>query len=63
KERERLSKEIQDIEGILKDLIKQLSNEQFLKKAPEKVVKESKEKKERFQEKLNRLLENLKRIS
>jgi valyl-tRNA synthetase len=59
KERERLSKEIQDIEGILKDLIKQLSNEQFLKKAPEKVVKESKEKKERFQEKLNRLLENL----
>lgn len=63
KERERLSKEIQDIEGILKDLIKQLSNEQFLKKAPEKVIKESKEKKERFQEKLNRLLENLKRIS
>jgi len=63
KERDRLSKEIKALKGILKDLTMRLSNEQFLDKAPEEVVKEAKEKKEKLQEKLNHVQENLKSIS
>ena len=62
KERDRLAKEIEDLKGILEGLNSRLSNEQFLGKAPEEIVKDTKEKKERFQEKLNRLQENLNRI-
>jgi valyl-tRNA synthetase len=63
KERDRLLKEINELDKILKNVNNRLNNENFLKKAPQKVINESKEKRRRFQEKLDRLQENLKRIS
>ena len=63
KERYRLSNEINELDKILKDLNNRLDNEDFLKKAPSKVINESKDKRKRFQEKIDRLQENLKRIS
>ncbi|MCK4526797.1 valine--tRNA ligase [candidate division WOR-3 bacterium] len=63
KEKNRLSKEIESLGGILKNLEGRLSKEDFLKKAPERVVKDAEEKKDRFKEKITRLQANLKRIS
>jgi valyl-tRNA synthetase len=63
KERERMKKEIAEIEGFLKRTEKQLLNKDFLKKAPSEVVEKAKENKERFNNKYDKLVENLKRIS
>jgi valyl-tRNA synthetase len=63
KERERMKKEISEIEGFLKRTEEQLSNKDFLKKAPAEVVEKAKENKERFNNKYDKLVENLKRIS
>ncbi len=63
KERDRLSKEINELDKILRNVNNRLNNEDFLKKAPQKVINENKEKRKRFQEKLDSLQENLKRIS
>ena len=38
KQRDRLTKEIANLEGVIANSEKQLSNEDFLKKAPEKVL-------------------------
>ncbi len=63
KEKERLKKEIGELESFIKRTEKQLSMKGFLDKAPEKVVEKTKEKKERLSNKYNKLVENLKRIS
>ncbi|MEJ2568093.1 MAG: class I tRNA ligase family protein [candidate division WOR-3 bacterium] len=63
KEKERLNKEINELECFIEKTEKQLSRRDFLNKAPEEVVEKTKEKKERLTNKHNRLLENLKRIS
>jgi len=63
KERNRLSKEIRELEGILKGLTMRLSDEQFLERAPEDVVRGTEEKRENLQEKLNHLQKNLSRIT
>jgi valyl-tRNA synthetase len=63
KEKERMKKEIAEIEGFLKKTEKQLSKKDFLKKAPLEVVEKAKENKERLNSKYNKLVENLKRIS
>ena len=63
KERERLKKEIGELEGFLKKVENQLSRKDFLEKAPPEVVEKTKENKERLDSKYNKLVENLKRIS
>ncbi len=63
KEKERLSKETNELERILQRLERQFSNENFLKKAPREVISQTEKKKERIQQKLTHLQENLKRIS
>ncbi|MEO0293714.1 MAG: valine--tRNA ligase [candidate division WOR-3 bacterium] len=63
RERERLKKEIESLEGLIKELEEQLLRKDFLTKAPPEVVKKTKEKQERLKEKHKKLIENLKRIS
>ncbi|MFA5577306.1 MAG: valine--tRNA ligase [Tissierellaceae bacterium] len=59
KEIERLDKEREKLEGEIKRVNGKLSNEGFIKKAPEKVVAEEKEKKEKYEEMLEKVLERL----
>ena len=59
-ERERLSKKIGEISGILKGIDIKLKNKEFLKKAPEEIVKNQKEKKIELSDTLNRLKNNMK---
>ncbi len=63
KEKDRLRKEINELEGFIKRTEKQLSSKDFLDKAPVEVVEKTKEKKERLSNKYSKLVENLKRIS
>lgn len=63
KEKERLSSEIEDLEQVLSGINARLSNDEFLEKAPEDVVKRTEEKKERLDNKIKRLKENLKKLS
>lgn len=55
KERDKLQKEIERVEN-------KLSNESFVKKAPQKVVDEEKQKKEKYQDMLQKVAERLKII-
>ena len=62
-ERDRLGKERQRLQGLLKGVTTKLANEQFLARAPEDVVLREKLKSEELQielEKVNRLLQDLK---
>lgn len=59
KERERLSKEIQNLEGYLKGLNAKLSNKKFVENAPKEIVKVEKEKLEEAEEKVKKLKEQL----
>ena len=63
KERDRLRKEINELEGFIKRTEKQLASQEFLDKAPVEVVEKTREKKDRFSNKYSKLVENLKRIS
>jgi valyl-tRNA synthetase len=63
KERDRLKKEINELEGFLKKADKQLSRKDFLEKAPPEVVENTRKNRERLDSKYNRLVENLKLIS
>lgn len=56
KELERLSKEIEKLKGEINRVDKKLSNENFVKKAPEKVILEEKEKKIKYEEMLDKVL-------
>ncbi|MEN3045556.1 MAG: valine--tRNA ligase [Candidatus Hydrothermales bacterium] len=59
KEKQRIKKEISELEGLIKDLEKKLSNPDFLEKAPEEVIRKTEEKKKMFEEKLNTLMKYL----
>lgn len=63
RERGRLKKEIVELEKFLKKTEKQLSEKDFLEKAPPEVVEKTRENKERLGIKYSKLVENLKRIS
>ena len=58
KEKARLSKEIQRLEGLVKAITGKLSNENFISKAPEAVITSEKEKLRKIQESLTKLTEN-----
>ncbi len=59
KEIERLEKEKEKLEGEIKRAAGKLANEGFVKKAPEKLVLEEKEKKKKYEEMLEKVLERL----
>ena len=58
-ELERLTKEKKKLEGEVKRVKGKLSNEGFLKKAPEKVVNEEKEKMAKYEDMLAKVCERL----
>ena len=62
KEIERLEKEKEKLEGEIKRVVGKLSNEGFVKKAPEKVVNEEKEKQRKYEEMLENVIERLESI-
>lgn len=59
KERERIEKEINRLEGFLKSINGKLNNEQFVKNAPEEVVQREHDKKSDTETSLNKLREIL----
>lgn len=59
KEIERLTKEKERLEREVERVDKKLSNPGFLSKAPERVVNEEREKKKKYQEMLNKVVERL----
>lgn len=59
KEIERLEKEKQKLEEELERVNRKLSNKGFLEKAPEHVVKAERDKKEKYQDMMNKVLERL----
>ncbi len=62
-EKERILKEMNRLQGLLKGINKKLQNKQFLQKAPDMVVEREKDKQKNFQEKFNKLRKNLDIIS
>jgi len=62
-EKQRMKKEIDRITSQIQGLEKKLSNENFLAKAPEKVVQQEKEKLSNFKQKLNKLHINFDRLN
>ncbi len=58
-EKKRLEKEIGRLEGQIAGLEKKLSNEQFLTRAPERVVQQERKKLQSFRDKLTKLKNNL----
>ena len=62
KEIERLEKEKEKLECEIKRVVGKLSNEGFVKKAPEKVVNEEKEKQRKYEEMLQNVIERLESI-
>jgi valyl-tRNA synthetase len=62
KEKARLEKEIQRLQGLTKNISNKLSNESFIKKAPEKVVKAEKEKFDKIKESLEKVENNYKNL-
>ena len=63
KEKERLQKEISRVELEIEKLQQKLDNENFIKKAPPKVVAEQRQRTSEYQESYGRLEEALKRLS
>ncbi|MDZ7693072.1 MAG: class I tRNA ligase family protein [Balneolaceae bacterium] len=63
KERERIEKEIDRLEGFLKSVNNKLNNEQFVKNAPEDVVQRERDKKEDTETNLEKLRGILKELS
>ena len=59
KEKERLSKEIEGAKAEIAKSTSMLANENFVKKAPEKLVAAEREKLERAKDKLEKLIEKL----
>ena len=58
-EEERLSKEKKKLEGEVERVGKKLDNENFVKKAPEKVIQAEREKLEKYQDMLSKVTERL----
>ncbi len=61
-ERERISKEATRVQGMLDTIMKKLSNEAFVSKAPVDVVEKEREKMEHFRANLDKLRKNLERL-
>ncbi len=59
KEIERLEKDKEKLQGEIKRVVGKLSNEGFVKKAPEKVVEEEREKQKKYEEMLEKVIERL----
>ena len=59
KEIERLQKQVDDMTGRLQSVNKKLSNDNFVKRAPDNVVKHEQSKQINYQNNLTKLLENL----
>jgi len=55
----KLTKQIKNLEGMLGGIDKKLKNKQFLAKAPETVIKQNKENKQKLSEDLKKLKKNL----
>ena len=62
KERARLLKEKEDLEKEVARVQSKLSNQGFIAKAPEKLINEEKEKGVKYQQMLDKVLENLKKL-
>src|SRR5699024_5069443 len=62
KEIERLEKEKENLEGELKRVEGKLSNESFVSKAPEKIVNTEREKLEKYQNMMDKVLERIKNL-
>ena len=62
KERARLNAELEKVQGEIDRLVKKLSNEEFVKKAPEKVVNLEKEKLARYESTRQGILDALKAL-
>ncbi len=62
KEKERIQKEIERLEGMLVGLNKKLNNHEFVKKAPAQIIEKEKIKQRDFREKVGKLKENLKAL-
>ncbi len=62
KERERIHKEIDRLEGFLKSINGKLNNEQFIENAPDEVVEREKQKKMDTETNLEKLRKNLKNL-
>lgn len=62
-EKSRLNKEIQRLEKQIEGLSKKLANEQFLTKAPDRVVKQEKEKMKNFSNTMEKLYSNLRQLT
>jgi len=62
-EKNRLEKEIARLENQLNGLNKKLSNKNFVERAPKEVVEKEKKKKESFEENLQKLKQNLAKLS
>jgi len=60
KEKERIRKEIERIENLLTGITSKLSQHDFVQKAPKAVVEKERKKQVDFEDKLNKLAENLK---
>lgn len=59
KEKKRVEEKIEKFQGILGGIEKKLGSKGFLDKAPEEVVRQEKEKKDRFERQIRNLQENL----
>ena len=59
KELERLGKEKERLEGEMKRVNAKLANEEFVKKAPEKVINAEREKQAKYQEMLDNVLSRI----
>lgn len=62
KEKSRINKKIEDLKRYLGGIGKKLKNKEFLKKAPEDVVRKEEEKKQRFEEQIKNLRDNLRAL-
>ncbi|NOY78745.1 MAG: valine--tRNA ligase [Calditrichaeota bacterium] len=58
KERERLTKEITRLQNLIQQVNKKLSNENFLKRAPEEIVQKERAKKQAYESDLEKLQRN-----
>lgn len=63
KEIERLNKEKERLEGELKRVKGKLSNEGFIKKAPKEIVDKEKEKQEKYQQMMDKVIERLNNLT
>ena len=63
KEIERLKKEKERLEGELKRVKGKLSNEGFIKKAPKEIVDKEKEKQEKYQQMMDKVIERLNNLT